>query len=167
MDTSSKSDRTLVLGLGNRVMTDDAAGLVALERFQKCYEVPGSVDFMDGGTLGLDLLVYMEGYGNILICDCVMRRGDAPGAVLRVEEEDVDAVFQHCLSPHQMGLKDLIAILHLQGNMPGRLTVVGVEGKSIELGLDLTPEVEAAVPTMAELMAEVLNSWGVETRKVA
>jgi len=167
VDSSTKTDRTLVLGLGNRVMTDDSAGLVALERFRECYEVPDCVDYMDGGTLGLDLLVYMEGYGNILICDCVMRRGDSPGSVLRVEEAEVEAIFQKCLSPHQMGLKDLIALLHLQGRMPNQLTVVGVEGKNIELGLELSPEVEAAVPAMTEMMAEVLESWGIEARKVA
>lgn len=160
MDTSTRSDRTLVLGLGNRVMTDDAAGLVALERFRERFAARQDVDCLDGGTLGLDLLAYIEGYGRVLISDCLMRRGEKPGAVLKVEAEDVEAVFQTCLSPHQMGLKDLIAVLHLLQRMPERLTVVGVEGKEIGIGTELSPEVEGAIPEMVELMAEVLRAWG-------
>jgi hydrogenase maturation protease len=125
------------------------------------------VDFLDGGTLGLDLLGYMEGYGRILIADCLLRRGSVPGAVLRVEAEEVEAVFQNCLSPHQMGLKDLLAVLSLQGRLPECLTVVGVEGKEIGLGTELSPEVEAAIPAMTELMADVLRAWGHEVSAVA
>jgi hydrogenase maturation protease len=151
--------------LGNKVMADDSAGLVALERFQNEYVVDDAVDYMDGGTLGLDLLVYLEEYGTVLIADCLMSDGK-PGDVCIVEAEDVNAVFQRCLSPHQMGIKDLLAVLQLQGRMPSRLKVVGVEGESIELSVDLTPDVEAAIGKVVETMASVLTEWGHEVKKV-
>lgn len=163
--TKTETNRTLVLGLGNKVMADDSAGLVALERFQKQYETDDSIDYMDGGTLGLDLLCYLEEYGTVLIADCLMSDG-TPGEVLVVEAEDVNAVFQRCLSPHQMGIKDLLAVLQLQGRMPDRLKVVGVVGESIELDTELTPAVAAAMGKVVEAMADVLLGWGHEVKKI-
>lgn len=154
------TEKTMVMGLGNRIMTDDAAGLFALEKFRDSFSVPPGVDLFDGGTLGLELLNYMEGYDNVLIADCLVGRGEA-GDVHRVEGTEVEIVFERCLSPHQMGLKDIIAILSLQQRMPKNLTVVGVTGGSIEVGTELTPLVQAAIPEAVNLMADILRSWGI------
>ena len=140
-------------------MTDDAVGLEALIAFQDSYRVPDGVDMLDGGTLGLDLLPRMEGYRNILIADCVTV-GQSPGTLLQVEGEDVSITFSRCLSPHQMGLKDLIAVLELQGRLPERLTVLGVEPESIELGEQLSATVAATLPRLVDAMARVLGEWG-------
>ena len=154
----------MIIGLGNRLMTDDAVGLDALTAFQRCFVVPDGVDLLDGGTLGLDLLPYMEGYRNILIADCVTV-GKPPGTLLQVEGEDVVTTFANCLSPHQMGLKDLISVLELQGRLPERLTVLGVEPESIEVGEQLTTTVAAALPRLVEAMARVLGEWGLATQE--
>ena len=167
MDTNTatkRSGRILVMGLGNRVMTDDAAGLVALEQLRGGYELPETVDLLDGGTLGLDLLGYMEGYGRILIADC-LASGRPAGKVVRVEGEEIETVFERCLSPHQMGLKDLIAVLRLQGRMPGEMTVIGVEGRDIDLGLELSEPVAAAMGKVVGEMVAVLGEWGVPVRR--
>ncbi len=162
MDTSTeKSNRTLVLGLGNRVMTDDSAGLFALEQFKDKFDLPQGVDLMDGGTLGLDLLYYIEDYDSVLIADCVMV-GQEPGTVVKVESEDIPTFFARALSPHQMGIKDLVSVLDLQGRMPEPLAVVGVQGVSIELGTEPVAVVMAAIPRMVDAMAELLRSWGHE-----
>lgn len=155
------TEKTLVMGLGNRIMTDDAAGLFALESFGGAYSVPEVVSLFDGGTLGLELLHYMEGYENVLIADCIVGMG-SPGDVIRVEAAEVAIVFDRCLSPHQMGLKDIIAILELQQRTPKRMTVVGLVGSMLDVGTELSPEVAAAVPKAVTMMAEILRSWGVE-----
>lgn len=147
------------MGLGNRVMTDDAVGLFALEAFQETYQTGPEVDFFDGGTLGLELLHYMEGYENVLIADCIVGRGE-PGTVARVDREEVAIVFERCLSPHQMGLKDIIAILELQQRTPKRLTVVGINGSQIDVGTEPSPKVGGAIPEAVQLMASILESWG-------
>ncbi|MBE0618199.1 MAG: HyaD/HybD family hydrogenase maturation endopeptidase [Proteobacteria bacterium] len=142
-------------------MTDDAVGLEALRAFAERYAVPEGVDLLDGGTLGLDLLVHMEGYPRILVADCVTA-GHAPGTLLRVEGEDVPRVFSQCLSPHQMGLKDLVAVMELQGRMPDRMIVLGVEPQSVELGLELSAPVDRTLPRLVEAMAGVLREWRLE-----
>lgn len=142
-------------------MSDDALGLEALARLESAWELPPQVDVLDGGTLGLDLLVHVEGYGGMLVLDAVSR-GAEPGAVHRIPREEAEAALATSLSPHQVGIADLFALLELLGRTPARLTVIGVEPGCVELGLDLTPAVAAAVGRAADLAAEELRSWGME-----
>lgn len=141
-------------------MTDDGVGLAALSAFEAAYKLPDSVDTLDGGTLGLDLLVHLEAYSQVLIADCVMT-GRAPGTVVRIERDDVPAAFADALSPHQVGLQDLMAVLELQGRLPDRLTVIGIEPESIELGLELTEPVRRSLPKVVKALADELAGWGV------
>jgi len=164
MDTSTvtqtqKSSRTLILGLGNRVMSDDSAGPVALDLLLEKYALPANVDTLDGGTLGLELLTYMEGYGAIILIDCVMRGGN-PGDLIEVDEEEIETVFERALSPHQMGIKDLVAVLRLQGRTPDKMVVVGVEGQSVLPGIELSPPVKASLQSLVERVVSVLERWG-------
>ncbi|GAB4262299.1 MAG: HyaD/HybD family hydrogenase maturation endopeptidase [Deferrisomatales bacterium] len=156
--------RTLVLGVGNRLMSDDAVGLEALEAFRAAYELPPGVEVLDGGTGGLDLLGHLEGCAHVLVVDCVST-GAEPGALLRVEAHDVPRVFSRSLSPHQMGLPDLLAALELTGRLPERLVVLGVEPARVDLGLELTEPVARRLPALVEAMAAELAAWGVAIRK--
>lgn len=149
----------MIIGLGNRLMTDDGVGLEALRAFEEAYDLPDGVDLLDGGTLGLDLLVHLEGYPRVLMADCVTV-GHPPGTVLRLEGDDIPRAFAQCLSPHQMGLTDLLAVLELQGRLPEALVVLGVEPESIEPGLELSAPVRAALPRLAREMADTLAGWG-------
>lgn len=150
----------MVIGLGNRVMGDDAAGLDALGRFAELYECPEEVDLLDGGTLGLDLLAHLEGYEGVLVADAVTRGGH-PGEVFRIGKDQVHGTFAESLSPHQVGLQDLFAVLELQGRTPERLAVVGVEPQTVELGVGLSPAVGGALDAMAAALAQELAGWGI------
>ncbi|MHB8763099.1 MAG: HyaD/HybD family hydrogenase maturation endopeptidase [Deferrisomatales bacterium] len=147
-------------------MTDDAVGLEALQALEQAYELPAGVDTLDGGTLGLDLLVHLEGYPRVLIADCVLT-GRAPGTVVRIERDDVPAAFADALSPHQVGLQDLMAVLELQGRLPEHLTVVGVEPESLELGLELSEPVRRSLPRVVQALADELARWGLAPRRRA
>lgn len=128
--------------------------------FEKSYRPAEGVDLLDGGTLGLDLLVYLEGYGRVLVADCVIT-GKEPGTLVTLEGEEVPAALTLSLSPHQVGLADLLAVLELQGRMPAHMAVVGVEPECLEVGLELSAPVRQCIPRMVEAMAGVLSSWGV------
>jgi len=158
--------RILVLGLGNALMTDDAFGHRMINALQGRFRFPAEVTVLDGGTLGLDLLPRLEGIGRLLVIDA-LEMGAAPGTVFRLQGEEVPRAFASKLSVHQMGLQDLLAVAELQGHLPDELVVWGVQPESIEMGLELTAPVAAA---MEEAMAGVvgeLRSWGGELRQVA
>jgi hydrogenase maturation protease len=154
-------EKILVLGIGNVVMSDDGVGVRAVQRLAAGYRFPESVELLDGGTLGLDLLPRLEGVERLLVIDAI-DAGKAPGTLLRLAGEEVPMTLQTKLSPHQMGLKDLLAVASLQGASPAEMTLLGVQPERIELGLELSPGVAAALDSLVQNVLLELKRWGVE-----
>ncbi|HEY5672309.1 MAG TPA: HyaD/HybD family hydrogenase maturation endopeptidase [Malonomonas sp.] len=150
----------LVLGLGNLVMTDDALGSQAIVELEKRYGFPEQVALLDGGTLGLDLLPRLEGIDRLLVIDA-LQMGATPGSVFRLEAEEVPRAFANKLSVHQMGLQDLLAVAELMGQLPTQLVVWGAQADSIEMGMEMTPAVTAALPEVLAGVLQELSGWGV------
>ena len=151
---------TLVLGLGNSIMTDDGFGVKVVNTLSSRYHFQGKIRLIDGGTLGLDLLPHLEEVESLLIIDALDMR-DKPGQLFRIEGEDVPRAFASKLSVHQMGLQDLLAVAELQGHVPTKLVVWGVQPECIEMGTDLTAAVESAVEPVVQKVLNELQAWGV------
>ncbi|WP_432821604.1 HyaD/HybD family hydrogenase maturation endopeptidase [Trichloromonas sp.] len=150
----------LVLGLGNLLMTDDALGGRIIKALEAEYELPAGVKILDGGTLGLDLLPYLEGVEKLLIVDA-LNMGARPGTIFRLVGEEVARAFAGKLSVHQMGLQDLLAVAELQGHLPGEVVIWGAQSGSVEMGLDMTRPVTAAMSRVLDGVVSELVAWGV------
>ena len=151
----------LILGLGNLVMSDDALGSRTIMELEKRYRFPGRVQLLDGGTLGLDLLPRLEGVDKLLVIDA-LQMGTEPGRVFRLEGEEVPRAFANKLSVHQMGLQDLLAVAELQGHLPATLVVWGAQSASIEMGMEMTAAVTAAMEQVIAGVVQELTDWGCE-----
>ena len=152
--------KTLVLGIGNLVMSDDGIGVRVVQELATRCRFPAGVTVLDGGTLGLDLLPYLEGVERLLIVDAVPTDGP-PGTLVRLSGAEIPAVFAHKLSPHQVGLQDLLAVARLLGHEPAELVLWGVQPASIEMTMELTPVVaDCLEPLIAHCLGE-LAAWGV------
>lgn len=160
--------RTLILGVGNLLMSDEGLGVHVIQRLVAGYQLPEEVQVLDGGTLGMDLLYYLEGVENLLLIDAVEAR-KAPGTLVRLEGEDVPAFMSIKISPHQLGVPDMLAAARLKGDCyPQRIVLWGVQPERMEIGLDLSPTVEAQVEPIIEELLEQLRAWGhTVTSKVA
>ena len=124
------------------------------------YRYPAGVTILDGGTLGLDLLPRLEGVERLLVVDAV-ETGQPAGALVRMTGEEVPVVLETKVSPHQMGLKDLLAGAMLQGFAPREMVLWGVQPALIELGTDLSEAVAARLePLVGKVLAE-LTRWDV------
>jgi len=156
----------LVLGLGNLVMTDDALGSRTIMELEKRYRFPEQVALLDGGTLGLDLLPRLEGIDRLLVIDALQMGAD-PGRVFRLDGEEVPRAFANKLSVHQMGLQDLLAVAELQGHLPATLVVWGAQSASIEMGMEMTSAVNAAMEQVIAGVVQELTEWGCQPRLAA
>jgi len=156
----------LVLGLGNALMSDDSIGVRAVERLQQDYRFPDGVKVVDGGTLGLDLLPFIEDADQLLIIDALEMKA-APGSIFRLEGEAVPRAFASKLSVHQMGLQDLLAVADLQGYSPRELVFWGVQPASIEMTMELSPPVAAALDELVQSVVDELEKWGAALEKAA
>jgi len=134
----------LVLGLGNPLCGDDGAGVAAVARLRERYEAPPGVVVLDGGTLGLSLLPYLQQARTVLLVDAIA--ADAPpGSLVRVEGDDVAPATAHRLSPHQVGVADLLDGARLLGGFPEAIVLVGVVPAQLELSIERSPVVEARI----------------------
>jgi hydrogenase maturation protease len=149
----------LVLGIGNLLLQDEGAGVRAVEEFERKYVVPAGVELLDGGTSGIELLQYIRGRDALIILD-VVKSGRPPGTIIRLEGEDVPAMFQKRISPHQLGLSDLLAVTQLTDSMPKQVVLFGIEPKSIETGLEMSEEVGRNIGGLADMVALELGSLG-------
>lgn len=149
----------LVLGIGNVLMMDDSIGVRAVNELQRRFRLSGEVDVLDGGTSGIGLLSYIRNRECLIIIDA-LKCGQSPGTIVRVEGADVPARFVTRISPHQLGISDLLAVASLKGELPDKIVLFGVEPGRVELGLGLSEEVEANFERLIEVIVSELRDTG-------
>ena len=155
------SERTplLILGLGNLLCTDDGVGAVAVHRLLREYDAPAGVQVLDGGTLGLSLLPLLEEADAAILVDAIRGEGP-PGALVRIEGEDVAPAVAARLSVHQVGVADLLDSARLLGRYPPRLVLVGIVPADLGLGFALSPAVAAGLPRLVAAVVEEARALG-------
>lgn len=156
----------LVLGVGNVIMGDDGVGIRVVQQLQREYRFPADVEIVDGGTLGLDLLPILEGRSHLIMVDAV-ETGKEPGTCVRLTGEELPIALETKISPHQMGLKDLLSVARLMGQAPGEMVLIGVQPGSIEVSAELTHEVSLQVETMKGAVLKELAGFGVHCRPIS
>src|SRR6516165_6318248 len=100
MMSGSKALDLLVLGLGNILCGDDGLGAIAVSCLDRQFHRPREVELVEGGTLGLTLLPYLEDAAAAILVDAV-RADSAPGSFVRLEGTEVGPAVEQRLSPHQ------------------------------------------------------------------
>jgi hydrogenase maturation protease len=161
------SERTplLVLGLGNVLLEDDGVGAAAVSLLLERYKVPPGVQVLDGGTLGLSLLPYLNAADAVILIDAVRAEGP-PGSLVRVEGNEVAPAVATRLSPHQVGVTDLLDGARWLGQYPRRLVLLGVVPESMDLILGLSSTVRHALPALVESIVEEASRLGFAFRRL-
>ncbi len=149
----------LVLGLGNVLCGDDGLGVEAVRRLARAGRLAPCVQLADGGALGLSLLPVLESARRAIVVDSV-RCARPAGELVVVDGEDVVPSLRERLSPHEVGVWDLLWAARLQGRAPERITIVGLVPASVALGVGLSPVVEAGIPALVEAVARTAGAWG-------
>ena len=146
---------TLVIGLGNEYRRDDAVGLVVARRLKEA--APESVLVLEETGEGASLLESWQDAGTVILIDAV-QSGAAPGTVHRLDAraQPIAKKFFR-FSTHAFGLAEAVELARALGRLPPRLIVYGVEGRSFEAGVGLSPEVGAAVEVVVERVLEELG----------
>lgn len=151
--------RTLVLGLGNPIMGDDGVGIAALQRLRNDWELPPEVELVDGGTWGMNLLPMIETAERLVLLDAV-NTGAVPGTVTVLERHELPRYFSLKLSPHQIDLREVLALAELRGALPHELVALGIQPAVVEMQTELSPVVEAALGKLVDLVADRLEAAG-------
>jgi hydrogenase maturation protease len=148
-----------VVGLGNLILSDDGVGVHVVQHLIDAFRFPDGVVVIDGGTSAIDLLDQLIEAEHLIFVDAA-RTGGAPGTVVELEGARLPAWFRQRMSPHQVGLADLLATLTLMDHAPKSVTLIGIEPQSMELGTELTPAVAAAAVEAAAKVLAKLSALG-------
>lgn len=153
-------ERTLVLGLGNVLLGDEGIGVWIADTLKRRFEFPASTTILEGGTLGLDLLPRLDGVQRLLVIDAA-KFGGHPGELVRLQGEAISRVLAVKVSPHQVGVQDLLATARLLGSEPPHVVLWGMEPARLAPGTGFSPEVQKALPQLEAEVLEELRRWGV------
>lgn len=145
--------------MGNILLEDEGLGVRALELLQRDYDVPPGVELLDGGTTGMGLLDDISGRDHLVVLDAV-QTGEAPGSLVVMRGADVPVYFGIRVTPHQLGLADVLATLELSDEAPGSVTVLGMVPHSLEMSLELSELVRSKVQELVSLAVAELSGLG-------
>jgi hydrogenase maturation protease len=149
--------KTLVLGLGNPILSDDGVGIKVAHEVATQFNSP-QVTVAETSAAGLSLLDSIVGYDKVIIIDAIQTEKGQAGQVYRMGAEDFSST-KHFSSPHQINLVtalELGKMLNLA--MPQRITVFAVEAKDVtSFSEKCTPEVEQAIPEVVKMVLQELN----------
>jgi hydrogenase maturation protease len=156
----STAHGTVVIGLGNVVLSDDGLGVHAVRRLRERYELAGDVELVEGGTAGLLLLPHLADARQVVIVDAI-DVGAAPGTLVRLDGDEWSSAFAVRITPHDVGLADLLGAARLTGTWPERLALLGAQPESTAVGAELSAPVAAAIDPLVGAIAGELARWGI------
>ena len=154
------SPDVVVLGLGNLLMQDEGVGVHFVKHLLAGYQFDPEIEVVDGGTSGLDLLPFFRPGAKMLMVDA-MSFDQPPGSIGRVENDDILARLNTKMSVHHLGLSDLLSVMKLVDRQPDEIVLLGVQPASLELEVELSATVAAAMPKVLDYAIEQLESWGI------
>jgi hydrogenase maturation protease len=150
---------TVVIGLGNPLMGDDGLGLVVLERLRDGWDLPADVELVDGGTWGMNLLHVIEDAERVLLIDAI-EIAASPGTEIVLPREQLPRYLATKISPHEVDMRDVLALAELRGNLPERTTAIGLQPERIELSEELSAVVQEGVDHLVATALGILAAWG-------
>ena len=151
------SGRTLVAGVGNIFLGDDAFG-VEVVRLLAERPVPEGVQIRDFGIRGVHLAYdLLDGCDLFVLVDAA-QRGEAPGtvSVIEVEVPEPDPDAGPVIDAHSLTPDGIFALLGSLGGRPGRSLLVACEPADVSAGMGLSGPVREAVPHAVRTVEEIL-----------
>lgn len=151
--------RVIVLGLGNLLNSDEGVGVHAVRAMQADWTARHpAVEFVDGGTLGLNLLPWVEGATHLLLLDSIDAH-KPPATLIEMTKDEIPLFSQVKMSIHQLTFQEVLGVAKMRGRLPAHVHLIGIQPGSLETGTTLSRPVEEQVPSMLARAEVVLDAW--------
>ena len=148
--------RVLIIGCGNLLRGDDAAGPILVRRMWQ-HGLPEGVHCADGGTGGMDVVFQMRGVGEVILVDacCSQEEPSPPGTLFEVPGSELEQLPPLAgINLHAFRWDHALAFARwlLKEDYPQKITVYLIEASSLDIGDGLSPEVDAAVDRLVAIL---------------
>lgn len=149
--------KKLILGIGNTLNRDEGLGVHSVELLKKEYD-SDEIEFMDGGTLGLNLLPVVEECSHLLFIDTIIS-GKDPGSITQLSGDEIPLFKDMKVSNHQTTFLEVLGFAKLRGKLPESLFFLGMEPEDTSLGVEISETVKKAMPALISKAKEIVKHW--------
>ena len=149
--------KPVILGLGNPLFSDEGVGIHMVQGLMH-EEISERAELIDGGTDALSLLGVIEETERLLVLDAI--DGDQPpGSLYRLEDDQISMHLKSCMSAHQIGFQEVLALASLRGKLPVHVVLLGVQPQSLDWGTELTSTVAGVLPRLHQMVYDQIANW--------
>ncbi len=153
-----------IVGIGNLICGDEGFGIHTIKYLEENYIFPDKVFLHDAGTAGIYLSPFLEECDPVFVIDVVDIDAE-PGSMHYYDVEDVKlGNIQTKMSPHQLGLLEILEICKLRDAAPESVEFYCVVPKDLDTSLDLSPEVGVRVKEIADMILKRLEELGIDVQ---
>ena len=152
-------NETLILGIGNTLLSDEGAGIHALNILQSLYSNTPELNFLDGGTLSFTLAVWIEDCSNLIVLDAA-ELNSTPGTVKTFIGDEMDGFLGKAKrTPHEVGLLDLMDIARITENLPKNRALIGIQPEKMSWGMMPTEQVQKSLDDVVHEASKLISLW--------
>ncbi len=153
---------TLVMGIGNTLLSDEGIGIHVLNHLQQHNLLPPTIQYLDGGTLSFTLANPIEQCDQLVVIDASELKSPA-GTIKTFEDDAMDTFITsgNKKSVHEVGLADVMSIAMLSGNLPAKRALVGIQPAKLDWGEHPTESVKNCIPKACESIQQLISKWTV------
>jgi len=155
---------TVVLGLGNSLLSDDASGLMIVQKLRELVSDP-EIEFKTSEKVGLNLIELVEGYDRAIIIDSIITGRHPPGTVLEFSMETLPGT-PRLRCPHDADFKSAIELARQVGiKMPEKITIFGIEIiDNLTFRQNISPELSCKFPSILQALVHKLHLTGLRLK---
>lgn len=156
---SDERPRVTILGVGNTLLADEGIGVHVIRRLQNLAERRDDIELIDGGTLSFNLVPVIEAANRLIVIDAA-NLGSSPGSFRCFVGDELDRFLgssKH--TAHEIGLRELFDMARLDGHLPSRRALIGVQPQHIDWGETPTEPVAAVLPQVVDLAIGLAERW--------
>jgi len=160
--SSQNKDRTILIGIGNPILSDDGAGIYAARAIQEVLKESEQwkVDVVESSMAGLELMDLVEGYGKAILIDSMKTERFPSGQIYQLNLEELNPC-DDPLNIHLIGIRGVMDLGKRMGrDMPESISIYAIEvSDNTTFGEDMTPEIRKRLPDLVTQVLKEITSY--------
>jgi len=152
--------KTLILAIGNKLLTDDGIGIHILQELHHKFTIADEVTLIDGGTLSFPLLALIENVSELILIDAAQLNA-APGTIQVFMGDDMDHFVNlpNKNSVHEISITEIVNLAKLSGSLPVRRALIAIQPQIIAYGDTLSNQLISVIPIACDIIRKLVTSW--------
>lgn len=150
---------TLILGIGNTLLTDEGAGIHALNLLQSEHSNIPNLTFLDGGTLSFTLACWIEDCTSLIVFDAAELQQPAGTVKSFIGAQMDEFLGASKRSAHEVGLLDLMDIARMTENLPQNRALIGIQPEDMSWGMEPTQQIATALKQAVDEAVTIITTW--------